>query len=192
MRSRYDGPLRLEPISIELHNTLYATAAGPVDGLADPRSAEAFLREIAPRLGIEPAVGDFPGAVELRDLRSTVRSVLHAAAEDAPHDPDALASLNRTAARAPISARAELRDGTREPARTLDRHGADRCAITLAAFATDAIDLITGPAGDRIRRCGAPGCVLLYLASDPRKRWCSNACGNRARQSRHYRRTHRR
>jgi predicted RNA-binding Zn ribbon-like protein len=189
---RYAGPLRLEPISIELHNTLYATAAGPVDGLADPRSTAAFLQEIAPRLGIEPAAaGEPPGPSELCDLRDAVRTVLHAAADDAPHDPDALASLNRTAAAAPVSARAELRDGKRAPTRALDRHGADRCAITLAAFATDAIELITGPARGQIRRCGAPGCVLLYHASDPRKRWCSNACGNRARQSRHYRRTRR-
>jgi predicted RNA-binding Zn ribbon-like protein len=36
----------------------------------------------------------------------------------------------------------------------------------------------------------APGCVLLYVSDHPRRQWCSNACGNRARQARHYRRTH--
>jgi predicted RNA-binding Zn ribbon-like protein len=192
MATHYAGPLRQEPISIELHNTLYATATGPVDGLADPLSAAAFLEAIAPRLEIAPtAPGKPPGPSELSALRDAVRAVLGAAADDMPQDPDAVASLNRAAAAAPISVRAEL-DGPRWPEKSLDRHGASRSAIALAAFATDAIELVTGPAGGQIRRCGAPGCVLLYLATDPRKRWCSNTCGNRARQSRHYRRTHRR
>ena len=74
--------------------------------------------------------------------------------------------------------------------RSADRHGADRTDIVLAAFAADAIDLLTGPLRDEIRACGAPGCVLLYVRDHPRRQWCSNACGNRARQARHYRRTH--
>jgi predicted RNA-binding Zn ribbon-like protein len=74
-------------------------------------------------------------------------------------------------------------------ARAVDRHGAARADVVLAAFAGDAIDLLTGRLRDEIRACGAPGCVLLYVRDHPRRQWCSNACGNRARQARHYRRT---
>jgi predicted RNA-binding Zn ribbon-like protein len=59
----------------------------------------------------------------------------------------------------------------------------------MAAFAADAIALITGPGRDRLHHCSAPGCVLAFLGADPRRRWCCDACGNRARQARHYRRT---
>ena len=41
-----------------------------------------------------------------------------------------------------------------------------------------------------LRVCGAPGCVLMFARDHTRREWCSNACGNRARQARHYRRTH--
>jgi hypothetical protein len=43
-----------------------------------------------------------------------------------------------------------------------------------------------------LRACGAPGCVLMFLKDHPRREWCSNACGNRARQARHYDRTRKR
>jgi predicted RNA-binding Zn ribbon-like protein len=32
--------------------------------------------------------------------------------------------------------------------------------------------------------------VLVFLKQHPRREWCSAACGNRARQAGHYRRTH--
>jgi predicted RNA-binding Zn ribbon-like protein len=71
----------------------------------------------------------------------------------------------------------------------VDLHGASRAQVVLAAFATDAIDLLTGPHRQDLRACGAPGCVLLFLKDHPRREWCSAACGNRARQARHYART---
>ena len=62
---------------------------------------------------------------------------------------------------------------------------------SLAALAADAIDLLTGPHRADLRACGAPGCVLMFLKDHPRREWCSNACGNRARQARHYARARR-
>ena len=40
----YAGPLRDEPIAIELHNTVYAAGGAVVDGLADPASVEGLAR----------------------------------------------------------------------------------------------------------------------------------------------------
>jgi predicted RNA-binding Zn ribbon-like protein len=59
----------------------------------------------------------------------------------------------------------------------------------LSALAADTIRLLTGPERDEIRACGAPGCVLVFLRRHPRREWCSAACGNRARQARHYARS---
>jgi len=185
----YTGPLRDEPVAIELHNTVYAAAGEVRDGLADGDSAAAFVRAIAPRLTADGLPGGTgPPAAELVALRAAVRAALGAAATGEVPDRGALDAINAAAARAALSARAVVREG--RVVRSADRHGADRADVVLAAFAADAIDLLTGPLRDEIRACGAPGCVLLYVRDHPRRRWCSNACGNRARQARHYRRTH--
>jgi predicted RNA-binding Zn ribbon-like protein len=188
---RYPGPLRDEPVAIELHNTVYAAGGELRDGLAQPRSAAAFMGAIAPRLsgGGLPA-GPWPAADELLALRTAVRAALRAAVAGERPPADALATINAAAARAPGSPRAVRRGGALT--RVTDHGDASRADVALAAVAADAIDLLTGPRGADVRACGAPGCVLLYVKDHPRRQWCSNACGNRARQARHYRRTHRR
>jgi len=185
----YTGPLRDEPVAIELHNTVYAAAGEVRDGLADADSAAAFVRAIAPRLTADGLPGGTgPAAAELVALRAAVRAALGAAVAGELPDPGALDAINAAAARCACSPRAVVREG--RVARSADRHGADRADVVLAAFAADAIDLLAGPLRGEVRACGAPGCVLLYVRDHPRRRWCSNACGNRARQARHYRRTH--
>lgn len=189
--ARYAGPLREQPISVELHNTLYATPRGPVDGLADPASRQAFLHDIGPRMALDSQLPEpRPDAHELLELRRVIRSALHASIDHKPHDPGELDALNRFAARAPTSIKAEPAKNSREaPVAGFDYHRASPEDIILAAFAADTINLITTPHRAEIRACGAPGCVLIYLKNDPRQRWCSNACGNRARQARHYQRS---
>jgi predicted RNA-binding Zn ribbon-like protein len=58
--------------------------------------------------------------------------------------------------------------------------GAVPAAQALSALARDAIDLLSGPLGGRIRTCASPNCELLFVdASRPgRRRWCSmERCG---------------
>jgi predicted RNA-binding Zn ribbon-like protein len=53
-----------------------------------------------------------------------------------------------------------------------------------SALARDAIDLLTGPLADRIRRCAGVNCTLVFAdTSRPgQRRWCSmRRCGNRAK-----------
>jgi predicted RNA-binding Zn ribbon-like protein len=57
---------------------------------------------------------------------------------------------------------------------------------TLAAVATEAIDLLTGPDAQLLRACHAPGCVIYFVKDHSRREWCSTACGNRVRAARHY------
>lgn len=62
-------------------------------------------------------------------------------------------------------------------------------ATALAKVATEAVHLLTGPDAARLRACHAPGCVLYFLKTHPRREWCSEACGNRTRAARHYQRS---
>jgi predicted RNA-binding Zn ribbon-like protein len=64
-----------------------------------------------------------------------------------------------------------------DDASTLDKVTAQVCAST--------IRLITSPRRLLLRRCPAPSCVLYFSALRETQRWCSAACGNRARVARH-------
>jgi predicted RNA-binding Zn ribbon-like protein len=105
-------------------------------------------------------------------------------------DAAALEVINRASARAPRSPIATWRPDA-DPVAATDHHGASRADLLIAALAADAIELLTGPRRGDLRACRAPGCVLLFLKDHPRREWCSNTCGNRARQARHYHRTRR-
>jgi predicted RNA-binding Zn ribbon-like protein len=189
--SSYAGPLREEPLSIELNNTLYAVAGTVVDGLADRASAEAWLEGLAERL---PGAGDrsprWPVPDELVALREAVRAALHAAVDGSAHDVATLEAINQASARAPTSPSAAWQLDA-DPVAATNYHGACRADIVISALAADAIDLLTGPRRRDLRVCGAPGCVLMFLKDHPRRGWCCSACGNRARQARHYRRARR-
>jgi predicted RNA-binding Zn ribbon-like protein len=57
-------------------------------------------------------------------------------------------------------------------------------AQVLATCATDAVNLLTGPAAERLRQCGAGDCYLVFVdtSRSGRRRWCSmERCGNRAK-----------
>lgn len=191
MNASYPGPLRDEPLAIELHNTLYAAAGAAVDGLADSAGAAAWLDGLAPRLptdgsGRQPT----PSRDDLVALRTAVRDALKTSLSGEPVSRQTLNAINAVSARAPRSRAAVWRpDGV--PIAGTDVHGATHADVILAALAGDAIDLLTGPRSSDLRACGAPGCVLMFLKDHPRREWCSNACGNRARQARHYERSRR-
>ena len=51
-----------------------------------------------------------------------------------------------------------------------------------------AVGLLGGADAARLRACYAPGCVLYFVKTHPRREWCSVACGNRVRAARHYQR----
>jgi len=54
----------------------------------------------------------------------------------------------------------------------------------LGTVARSAIDLLAGDS-DRLRVCEAHGCERIFLSASARRRWCSDACGNRVRVARH-------
>jgi predicted RNA-binding Zn ribbon-like protein len=183
----YPGPLRDEPLALELHNTRYADAGEIVDGLADASSAEAWLAALADRLP-RGGSGRIPTAGDLRALRGPIREALHAVIDGrapARASVDAINAFRRRAAAVPVARWHPHAPPTVE----LELGAASRADVVLSALAADAIELLTGPDRDEIRTCGAPGCVLAFLKRHPRREWCSAACGNRARQARHYARS---
>jgi predicted RNA-binding Zn ribbon-like protein len=187
---RYTGPLRDEPIAVELHNTVYADGGAIVDALADPGQARAWGDAITARLALGALPpGPGPAVADLVALRGAVRGALRDTLAGDPPDRADLQAINAASARAPRSARADIAPAGAQ--RRWDFHGASRAAIVLSVLARDAIDLLTGPLRDELRSCGAPGCVLVFVRDHPRRTWCSNGCGNRARQARHYRRSRR-
>jgi predicted RNA-binding Zn ribbon-like protein len=183
--SPYPGPLRQEPLAIELLNTAYAVGGTLHDGLIE--AAGSWLEGLGERL--PGGSGPDPSAHELAELRDVVRDALQATIDGSAPELGTLDALNRASARAPHS-RAVERDGGRLVA-VPDYGDASRADIVIATLAADAIELITGPRRADVRACGAPSCVLLFLKDHPRREWCSNVCGNRARQARHYARRRR-
>jgi predicted RNA-binding Zn ribbon-like protein len=69
-----------------------------------------------------------------------------------------------------------------------DENLASPATTALAKVATDAVHLFTGTDDCQLRACQAPGCVLYFVKTHPRREWCSETCGNRARAARHYQR----
>jgi predicted RNA-binding Zn ribbon-like protein len=188
MLARYRGPLRDEPVAVELHNTLYASGGELVDGLEDRASADAWLSGLAGRLPVA-GTGDGPRLGDLTDLREAVRQALRAAADGALPSRTSVEALNRYSARAPRT-RVARWDTEARLEGGWDFGRASRADLVLSALAADAIELVTGPERGALRACEAPGCVLLFVRGHTRREWCSGACGNRARQARHYRRRH--
>jgi predicted RNA-binding Zn ribbon-like protein len=187
MSASYPGPLRDEPLALELHNTVYAARGEPIDGLETANGLSSWLDAIADRLPEQARDADMSRHPEFLDLRGAVRDALQAGLDGKRVPAAALELLNAAAARAPLSPGVVVRPGGRLQAETRV-HTADATDVALATIAADAIELLTGPDRERLRACGAPGCVLMFLKVHPRRTWCSDACGNRVRQARHYER----
>jgi predicted RNA-binding Zn ribbon-like protein len=186
----YPGPVRDEPLAVELHNTLYASGGELVDGLRDRASSDAWLAALGRRLPIGGSPGG-PKPAELIALRQAVRAAFRALLKSQVPPRTSIETINRFSKRAPRSPMAQWRPNEL-PQAGWDFGGASRGDVVLSALAADAIDLLAGPDGAILRACGAPGCVLVFVKNHPRREWCSGACGNRARQARHYRRTRKR
>lgn len=187
MMDRYPGPVREQPLAIELHNTLYAVRGQLVDGLADESALAAWLAAVADRVPIEGREPEEGHLAEFLAVRAAVRSAVEAAVSKQGIPGAALAAINAASDRVPTSPRIVASDA-REVRREIRFHSSQRAAIALGAIAVSTIDLLAGPRRSELRLCGAPGCVLAFVKSHPRREWCSTSCGNRARQARHYQR----
>ncbi|NYI03530.1 CGNR zinc finger domain-containing protein [Allostreptomyces psammosilenae] len=182
------NPLTGEPLALDLVNTRPAGPGGRTDLIDTPGRLAAWLALEAERLpaefrGVAPGPEDLPPLHRVREhVEAVVRALLGGAAPPAA----ALHGLSEAQRAAPATREVGW-DGaavTAEPRRV------GPLGVRLAALLAEAaVDLLTAPAVGRIRECEADGCVMLFLPSHPRRRWCSpSRCGNRARVARYYQR----
>ena len=181
-----------EPAPVRLMNTIWADTAGVHDDLMTPVALRDWLVTVRHR---DANALDDPSPDELADaklLRDSLRRLAAFCTDDprpaarSPVDSvdDAVAVVNRVVTHRP-HAQLVMRDGRLHrdrPAPTSPTR------VALAELAHDSIDMLTGPTATKLRACHAPGCVRYFVRSHPRREWCSETCGNRARAARHYRR----
>lgn len=170
-------------LAFELARTLSPRRDGALDRLASPADLAAWLHRQAAVLG--PAGAETAlRLADFRALRAAVRGVLSAVVESRAVPEDAVARLNAASAAAPSSPGLDLADPG-APVAVERSWAGSRTAEILAAVARSAIAVAGGPDRDRLRRCPAPRCGAFFLSTRPGRRWCSEACGNRARVARH-------
>lgn len=177
-----------EPLPVRLMATIWADTDGIHDDFRTGGDVDAWLDAV----GIERSGGCTTGS-ELASARALRDGVRRLAAQVTGDDRQAARSaitevgaalqhLNDVVTHLPLPQLA-LVDGLLHESAAYDGS-----AVTagLARIAREAIALLGGEDATRLRACHAPGCVLYFVKSHPRREWCSVACGNRARAARHY------
>ncbi|WP_057003411.1 CGNR zinc finger domain-containing protein [Mycobacterium kyorinense] len=179
-------PMGGEPsISVDLADTLVTVTEPATDLLFDPDQQRLWWQLQSSRL---PPDAPIPDVTATRRLRHAVRDSFDALLENRVPPTASLDDLNAAAAAAPASTRLDVvAEGLRRSLRWHVEYGGNPA---LAAIATDAMTVLTDTHHrDQLRRCANPDCSMLFLATNPRRNWCTaNICGNRARVARHYHR----
>jgi predicted RNA-binding Zn ribbon-like protein len=167
-----------EPVAIDLVNTEKLATNPPVELLPDDEANRAFWALQAGRLQIP---SELPSLERVRSLRSAIRSLLESRLSKLPAEPSAIHSLNSFASAAPASP--QLNGDWTAGA---DWQAPDGATALLGAVARSAIDALTGPGADRLHRCAADDCSMIFVATNAKRQWCTAAgCGNRQRVARH-------
>lgn len=171
-------------------NTIWADTSGIHDDLVTADDVRDWLiaTEVCDRM---PSCSrqELKRARLLRDALRRLAAFLTDDPRQAARSPlgdldEAMAAVNALTAETQPD-RLALRDGHLTLA---GETSASPATTALADIATDAVHLLAGPDAPRLRACHAPGCVLYFLKTHPRREWCSEACGNRTRAARHYQR----
>ncbi|WP_426567290.1 CGNR zinc finger domain-containing protein [Streptomyces canus] len=176
-------PLTGEPLALDLVNTRPAVG----DLLATPGDLRAWWSLQADRLPeevpLEVTAADLVAVQAVRE--HAARALDRVRRGDEPLVSD-LEALNQAQRAAPAINELVWNGSAVAATRRRDGSPGRRLAASLAEAAAE---LLADPAVTGIRECEADDCVMLFLATHPRRRWCSAArCGNRMRVARHYHR----
>jgi predicted RNA-binding Zn ribbon-like protein len=177
-----------EPTPVRLMNTIWADARGVHDHLQSPADVGAWLDAVGiDLLGAVATPEDLARARALRDAARRLAAYVSADSREAAASATesihvALAVVNAAVLERPAP-RLELRDGRLQ---STARARVSPVRAGIAQVAEGTVQLLCGSTGDGLRACHAPGCVLYFVKTHPRREWCSVACGNRARAARHY------
>lgn len=169
-----------EPLGVDLADTLVTVTDPPTDLLADAGATERWWALEVDRLPVGAAPPSDNATVA---LRAALRALLDAAVAGDALPAWAIEAVNDAAGAAPTS------HFLRSDGAARRWHAPDPGDIALAVAAGSVIELLGGPDAERLRRCVNPNCSMVFVATDPRRRFCTqNICGNRVRVARHYRR----
>jgi predicted RNA-binding Zn ribbon-like protein len=111
-----------------------------------------------------------------KTLRQAIWEAAHARAARRPLPAEAIATINRAAAAAPLVPELAA-DGT-----TARWAPPARATQALSMLAREMIELLSGPLSERIRVCASDNCPLVFVDSSRpgARRWCAmERCGNR-------------
>ncbi|SHM49041.1 CGNR zinc finger domain-containing protein [Cryptosporangium aurantiacum] len=111
-----------------------------------------------------------------KKLRQAIWETAHAQAARQALPIDAVATINRFAAVAPLVPQLAA-DGT-----AAAWAAPVRASQVLSTLAREMIDLLTGPYAERFRECASDNCPLVFVDSSRpgARRWCAmERCGNR-------------
>jgi predicted RNA-binding Zn ribbon-like protein len=146
--------------------------------LHGPADLAAWLEQRFPAVQGEVSEGELTDALALR--AAIARSAMAASREGEP-SPDDVDVINLFAATPDIPP--ALAGGTRQAGRARARAGQ-----ALSALAREAVALFAPEQQERIRRCAADDCGLVFYdeSRSNNRRWCSmKRCGNRAKVRTH-------
>lgn len=180
-------PLLGEPLSLDLLNTVVRRDGAERDLLDSPAALAAWLHAQSARLTWSGVI-DVADLQAVRRFRTTLAELFVARREGRRPGIADLRQLN--AALSPFVPAARLAWSGAGPKLVMaTRSGTSKRKALLQLLAADAVAVLTGPSAALLRDCAHPDCVLQFVASNPRRRWCSpSVCGNRARVARHYQR----
>lgn len=183
-------PMGGEPsLAVDLADTLVTLTDPPTDLIADPDQYHRWWQLQTSRLPIADEL-ELPDLNATRRLRHAIREALDAHLALKTPRTTSLDDINAATAAAPTSLRLEVRDNALlRSTRWHLEHGGHPA---LAAIADDAITVLTDhQLRSQLRRCANPACSMLFLATNPRRTWCTaNMCGNRTRAHRYYHQHH--
>jgi len=115
----------------------------------------------------------------LRSLRILLRQQFEHLADGFQAEPSWIAQLEAIVKQAPIAY--EWRNERLLPVPVGDPKDA-----LLTLIALNALQLLANDQLQHLHRCNNPECVLLFIDSNPRRKWCSmKICGNRIKVTRH-------
>lgn len=175
-----------EPLAVDLADTIITSREPVVDLLADEATCQFWWDLQHDRL---PDGSPVPSLALTVELRQAVREILDAHIAGVAPPGDAVEHVNSVAAS--VSSTRQLVQTSRGWLASTTRHppAGRRYQLALAEVAESLIDLLIGPTANRVRRCLNPACSMLFVATDARRRFCTqNICANRTRVARHYHR----
>lgn len=173
-----------EPLAVEFTSSWHFESGALLDEIETQEGLANWIDAYRFRLGMSSgeriSISDEDVHVALR-VRSAVRDLLDALVDQTSPPPGSLDLVTKVAARLDDTTVAWPAAGPHlvwpDDTPTIDKALTQVCA--------SAVRLITSPRRELLRRCPAPSCVLFFSALRKTQRWCSPACGNRARVARH-------